>query len=131
MKERTFLDGNRSIKENISLNVSNYLSQFSQNQAVYQWEGIGSPEIIETEEIIITLEGNFAIYEENKLSNCKIIFTSQRMIISGTEVKGTLVASMVSREVEERRSSAYRSERLLPQIIKGWDIPHGIFLITV
>ena len=125
MKERTFQNGIGSIKENVSLNVANFLSQFTRNQAIYQWEGTGSSKISTTEEIVLTLEGNFAIYEEKKLSNCKIIFTSQRAIISGIEVKGTLVASMVSREVEERRSSAYRPEKLMPQIIKGWDIVHN------
>ena len=64
MKEKTFLDGKGSIKENLSVNVANYLSQFTQNEAIFQWGGTGNPEITETEEIIHVLEGNFAIYEE-------------------------------------------------------------------
>ena len=125
MDEKIFRTRKVTDKETKSLNIEQYLTQFTQNEAIYQWNGSGNPEIAETEEIILVFEEKFALYEENKLKNCTIIFTSERVIISGMEVKGTLVASMVSREVEERRSSTYKPERLLPQIIKGWDGPHN------
>lgn len=105
--------------------ISKYLSQFKQNQAIYNWEGTKNPEISESEDIIFVLENNFALYENHKLNKCLIIFTSERTIITGIEVKGTLVGSMVSREVEERRGSTYKPEQLSPQVIKGWDISHN------
>lgn len=118
-------DFNTEKNSNIDLSkVKNILSYFS-SEKNYEWEGQGDPSISASEEILFVLEGKFSLYHEKKLSDSTIIWTNKRALLYGTEVRKSLVASMVSRELEEKRGLDKKVGSISPLTIKGWDNLHN------
>ncbi|MFX1507236.1 MAG: hypothetical protein ACFFDC_14235 [Promethearchaeota archaeon] len=112
-----------NIKYNLS-KIKNKLSCFS-SETNYEWEGQGDPSISDSEDIFFVLEGKFSLYHEKKLSDSTIVWTKKRAILYGTEVRKSLVASMVSRELEEKRGLDKKIGSISPPTIKGWDNSHN------
>jgi hypothetical protein len=106
------------------LKINNNLSYFS-SEKNYEWEGLGDPAISVSEDIIFVLEGKFTLYHEKKLSDSTIIWTNKRALLYGTEVRKSLVASMVSRELEEKRGLDKKVGSISLPTIKGWDNSHN------
>ncbi|MFX0124465.1 MAG: hypothetical protein ACFFAE_12555 [Candidatus Hodarchaeota archaeon] len=87
---------------------------------------IESPLFLEDEEVLLVTKDLFATVEDNKITESTLIWTTKRSILYGTEVKGTLVASIVSREFEGRRGILEKHRTVEPLRTKGWNIPHAI-----
>jgi hypothetical protein len=101
------------------------LSRFYNQEENYEWFGVGNPVISDNENIILSIQGVFSLYEDFKLNDSTIILTNDRTILFGNIVEKTLIASMLSREIEKRRKLISKPNKLLPLKYKGWDIPHN------
>ncbi len=114
------------IKRELSNDNYENISRLSNQETNYEWNGLEDPSISNSEDIFLIFDRKFTLYENNKLSESTIVWTSKRAILFGTEVRKSLVASMVSRELEQKRGLERKHGGSLPPAIKGWDIPHSV-----
>ncbi|UCG04044.1 MAG: hypothetical protein JSW11_08660 [Candidatus Heimdallarchaeota archaeon] len=112
-------------EKRLSKDIEKQLLRFSKHETNHEWDGLEEPSISNTENILFVFEGKFTLYHENKLSDSTIIWTSKRVILFGTEVRKSLVASMVSRELEQRRGLDKKFNGISPPTTKGWDSSHN------
>ncbi|MFX0014972.1 MAG: hypothetical protein ACFFB2_07615 [Promethearchaeota archaeon] len=108
----------------LSKDISEELSRFNSQETNYEWNGEGVPTISDSEDIHLVLEGKFTLFKEEKLNNSTIIWTSERVILYGSEIRKSLLSNMVSREVEQRRGLERKHGELSLARNKGWDLPH-------
>ncbi|NHJ01353.1 MAG: hypothetical protein EAX86_04380 [Candidatus Heimdallarchaeota archaeon] len=101
------------------------LECFRTQENNYVWHGSEEPFFLEDENVIFYTTEIFAMYEDKKIISAKLIWTTARALLYGTEVRGTIVADMVSREYETIRGLT-KSDKLEAPSILGWSIPHTI-----
>lgn len=116
----------------INDNLREELQLFDSNLDHYLWKGEVEPVPKKTEKIIRLLKDKLTAYQKIQISESQVMVTNERLYVWGNRVKGTLVASMVSREYEQRRHlSGFdpirrkdRSPDLFPFTKAGFAINH-------
>ncbi len=122
-KFRTYID--ISLREELRL--------FDSNLDQYFWQGKIGPLPSESEKQLLWMEDKLAAYQKAQISEAQVLLTDEKIYVWGNKVKGTLVASMVSREYEQRRylsgfDPLRRKERepdLLPFTKTGFGFIHS------
>jgi len=99
------------------------LENFKTNQENFYWNSKEDPLLSFNETMMFYTDEIYAMYETKKIMDGKLIWTTERALLYGTEVRRTVVADMVSREYENIRGLS-RSDKLEASNIIGWSIPH-------
>ncbi|MFX0211511.1 MAG: hypothetical protein ACFFDT_36375 [Candidatus Hodarchaeota archaeon] len=113
---------NRSIDGILLEETVENLSRFKNQESSYIWGGSGQSSISESEKVMSVMNGGLAIYQDDQIRDYTIIWTTERSILFGTEIQTTLIASLVSREFEQKRGLVQKSDSLTPLKTMGWDI---------
>ncbi|MFX0150332.1 MAG: hypothetical protein ACFFAJ_06105 [Candidatus Hodarchaeota archaeon] len=90
------------------------LNSFKSHEQNIKWIGSDEAPLSNGEKVIIFLQGKFASFGDQKISDCKVVWTTNRLILYGTEIRGTYLASVVSREYEKIRGLSDKSNELQP-----------------
>ncbi|WP_455464427.1 hypothetical protein [Candidatus Hodarchaeum mangrovi] len=99
------------------------LENFKTNQENFLWNGQDDPLPSLSENVMFYTEEIYAMYDAQKIMNGKLIWTTERTLLYGTEVRKTVVADTISREYETIRGLS-RSDKLEAPKILGWSIQH-------
>lgn len=110
------------LPEEVILNLRRYESKEEKHT---DWD-VDDMLLPRDEKILLVTSDKFALFENVKITESTLIWTTKRALLYGTEIRSTLVSSMVSREFERRRGVEKRSKNLEPLKSKGWSIPHDL-----
>lgn len=97
------VDVSDKIRSRVDNSLREELRLFDSNLDHYLWQGRVTPLPSESESQILWMIDKLAAYQKMQISDAQILLTDEKIYVWGHKVKGTLVASIVSREYEQRR----------------------------
>lgn len=92
-----------SKKKTHSIEFQEELQKFNSNLDNYTWKGEVPPVLTDSDRYIALLDEKLTAYKDIQISESQVLITNESFFIWGNKVKGTLLASMISREYEQRR----------------------------
>ncbi len=96
-------DGSDEFRTNVDDTLREELRLYNSNLDQYYWQSEVGPLPSASEKQISWMEDKLAAYQKMQISEAQVLLTDEKIYVWGNKVKGTLVASIVSREYEQRR----------------------------